>query len=397
MSSEIILSDTVEHKIVCFEPDLTLFKEEMKGLYDSLVLHYFTSAWDAFVEWEQFELFAIKCMRVYSHLSFNHLFVTNGFATDSTSKIISTIGTLCLPVYMLDAIREICRPMYTDAGYSILPYFPANDEGLGPCYGLGWNNTEVFISSSLSRKIGDLATIMVQENPGKCPIFISSNLHFGYANGSTCPTFRMESMNRLKFLKPFPRFYLGFRTFNRSRPGVSEVPVTMRMQDYNPTARSVPDWSEMVKDSFVEQDTFFDAEGNPFVIPYEFRDIRSFAHLCHADAVRPAPQIGARAPVPRFGLVTKDDFVKLLMRFSINDAILSDPLKFRAEFSFGTGFRFNAELFATTQFRHFPTPENPSKESLPLSTRVGAGKESKGSKVKKKHKESLPDSKVDET
>lgn len=336
----------------------------------------------------------MRCLRIYAHLSFNGLYNANGFATESVSKIVATVGSPLLPTYILDMIREICRPMYTDAGYSVLAYFPANDQGFGPCYGLGWNTTDVFISSQLTHKIKDFCSPLVQENPGKVPIFISTNRHFGYANGSTCPVFRMESMNRLRFLPPFTTFYLGFRKFNRSIPGLVEEANSMRMSAFVPTERGFPDRDELVKSKYDERDQFFDAKGDVFCIPYDIKD-GFFSPYCDPAAIVPLAAEGALRPEPVFGLVTREEFQEFLKKFCLSDAILANPSLFRSRFNFGLGFRFDVEYLATLQFARFPSNSNPSKVTLGMSKPQVTGKGKNKNKNKNKKEIRLGDSEIE--
>jgi len=360
--------------LVGFNPDLELFEYHIHLWH----VHYVSTldganAWTAFPNFADFLIYCKKCLRLYIHLSFSERFGLSGFRSDSPRKLGLSAGEVFLPEVILDIIREVARPMYTNAGIEVQAYLPLDcTDGNGACPGLGWNTRERAISSVISAITNCTVKRVLAENVGRAPIFVASGSRIAWANGSTVPPFRLYSMSYLRHLRPVTQWILGWSAANTA--SVPTTPyVVPRIQTLDVTYPPPPvevDWSHpLVFEENAPQ--FADAAGVTHVFTTV---IRQYEELCHL-LPRVEATIGGNpieipqpaVPIEEFqtGALGAERLVSFLRSMTLSDEHLYDQGALRAVFNLGNSFvRDSYPVQFTVPRGRFPSTEFPSKEGL---------------------------------
>jgi len=176
-----------------------------------------TAAWSLFPTVPQLIEYFEFSLRLYSHCVYNERYARASLATDSYGKLKATPGEdFEIPVFMLDLIREMCRPLY--AGHlTMLPYFPLIHQGIGSVPGLGFTNRFRSYSNAL-RTVFDMSSIF-EEAPGYAPFFVANETTIVWSNGVNVPDYRKLSMSMLKYVDRTIEIYTSYASKNQ-RPGI---------------------------------------------------------------------------------------------------------------------------------------------------------------------------------
>lgn len=372
--------------VICFAPDLEGFHYYVSVFYNSMLHQASQSVWSNFVTEAEFSTYVLVALRAYMHLTHNSLFAQFGFRTESPAKLKNTIGNMLVPVYILDMIREICRPMYLGSDSQLVAFLPLTAPGCGLAPGLGY----LSYYSSLSELIGSVfaqvpSTPIVPEAPGISPAFISTDTSLAYSNGSTCPQFRLESVNKLRHIRPHPVIYVGW--------------TQIRTQSVPPTVFAFTQLSTIIQNHVapparrtyssykpVPRVYIYDALG----IRFELSDFAEF-NVQTIEMVSPilvGPQMYLRVPTPsltfNYGNHSPDALHRVVAMYARIESELSDPNTIRRVFTFGNTFRYDIIREYAIPSARFPSVENPSKESLSPQAKMTSAKVSKPKKPRQK-------------
>jgi len=321
------------------------------------------NAWSRFVSEDDFKSYCLNCLRLYLHITYGEKFGANGFRTESFSKISITSGTVRIPTYVLDMIREVCRVMYMGDAIDFIAFMPLDGEGVGVVPGLGWNSTmntisNIFAQNPFSCDISEI----VQEQPGKAPLFVSTDFSFAYANGSTPAAYRLESMNLLRHVRPRTKIFLSYRNINM-RQGV-DTPVQLKtLQKLDPSYPTLPKRKGNKTSIFkaADQSSIIDAAGNPMAY-YDF-------------VIGDPKTIDLRAPVTvggiqyvtapsdvlfNYGSLGKSLVHSIVRAMNPTDDELSSRECIRARLTFGNAFRYDCVERVIPLQSRFPSEANPS-------------------------------------
>jgi len=383
----------VPSTILGFKPDLTEFNRQCRYYYNIAIATAEFTVWQSFCTSNEFVDYCNLVLRFYAHLTLYPLYNAGNLKTESPSKL-KNLAELSVPKFILDMCREICRPMYTDQSVDLVAYFPLIHRGIGLVPGVGVLARHRTISMAIKHYSFFNSSIVAEESLGKSPIFVATDKFFAYANGSSCPEFRMKSVNALKFLKPKTTFYLAFNDINTTR--AVDVPyVHTPVQILNPDpvlAAPVVNFD----DATIPADAgIYDAAG-------ELWNLSRFcaAHQLTVD-LTPVVVVGGvnmrPMPAPLVGFQYggfRPEVIHLIVR-ALNpiDEELADRQRARARLCIGNGFTFMSYGYFITDHTVFPDKLTPSKPSLDKPMNLNPGKQQRS---KPKSDEKPADSKLTE-
>lgn len=387
--------------LVCFEPDLTYFKYRVSCYYSYLISGT-DNQWIRFCTLDQFVDYCHFVLRAYAHLTHNEKYQKFGFATDSIGKIKTITGSILIPTYILDMIREICRVMYTDARIDVVAYFPLNQRGLGLCPGIGYKAMYHAISSSLDNWFQFCSlSPLVQENPGKSPIFVTTDKNMAYANGSTCHKSRLESVNQLRFLRASGMtYYLGYK----AKTSISDASVAeaYELEPYKKLVHSSEAYPDRRSyDTIHTADSYmYDASGTRFNM-IDFLQAHDLTNILVATTREIDGKTFFSSPTPivefKYGVIGPEQVHRILSAITLKESDFDTSKSIRSKLSIGIAFSYPTVDLNTPFIPRFPSLENPSLLSRPgpRGKGVKTGKRRKNGKRKKKSK-SLSDKDVKE-
>lgn len=387
--------------IICFEPDLEFFNMHVRGYYNTLV--NVQDAWLKFCTSDQFLTYCKTCLRVYIHLSFGEDLQRYQFASESKAKIIATIGMPYVPTFVLDMIREICRPMYLGSDYNVQAYYPLDQEGTGLVPGLGWDYNHVSVSNALFRIAPDRCSSLVEERPGKSPIYLSTDRKFIFINGQTQPQSRIDSVNALRFLRPHGKYMFGWKhkNSNPGNPSLFELE-TIHKLDFADVR--LPEHREYAQ--YPESGTVHDRVGVETALPKFARGNLETAALVPPfdaeDPHRPGSLISVRPtaePLEGFlypNFCTPPVAHKIIRLLNASDAELGSEFDRAAYALYGTAFQHDTayRLLDYTKSR-FPSEESPSHlADKPFGEPGRPARSDKDKRAKKKSTKKVSEKKV---
>lgn len=348
--------------------------------------------WMKFVTADEFVDYCDVVLRAYCHLTNSHYYLQYGFMTDSKNKIMITIGQrVHIPVYILDMIREICRPMYTSMELDVVCYFKlTSKKGGGLVPGLGWTNLHNSISGLLFTHFNKhvMLTELVEERLGKSPLFVSTDKSFAYSNGSTCPDFRLESVNMLRSYRPrMTEHYLGCSSIVRAAAVQTAFKLTTCKNidcigPAYPAAENydVHDYSDCV---------IFDAADEKFDFT-RFLQSNEITSGIVPDTLNKDGVIYNRVSTQldkpfHYGCFEKEVVHKYFLCVCVLEAEIADRQQIRSRMCLGNAFRFDTYQIFSSESVRFPSDLNPSKGSLDLhSQTTSTGKKKRKPRKKKK-------------
>jgi hypothetical protein len=393
---------TEVHQLLCFAPDLQWFKYHVHQHFNLMIGLGDTGVWSRFVCFDIYYDYILTGLRLYLHLSSQAIYASNGFRTESISKMKATCPNMCVPAYVLDMYREIARPMYLGNETHLRAFMPLTSIGFGIVPGLGFKHHFPQISSLMRSNFKNYTIVdVIEESTGISPAFISTDNSLAYSNGSTCPTFRVDSVNRLRFLRPHPELYLGYQRINQSN---RSAPIT-----FNPTQISnleletpfPPGLRTYTNKIPVHGVRIFDVFGSDI----ELRDFSrgNINTISMVDNLMINNQLFMPQPIRiefNYGSFSPDTVHQIVSAFAVTDEMLKDRNEIRQIFTFGTcTFRHDIVLNYTAFGSRFPSDANPSKEALSLNKISNTRKTKVKMKDKKKgiqeEERNVPDSIVE--
>lgn len=359
-----------EEYLLCFDPDLESFRTLCSHWLDQWLLKL-PSCWPSIPYHADFVDYCCFALRFYSHLMSTQTFTRFYFASDSSAKL--NTYNIHVPVYILDMIREICRPMYTNKYVELRTYFPLIHKGLGIVPGLGMLASYGAISSWVIRSEMPSKPI-VEENVGTTPVCIvsSDKRHYGYSNGCVLPTFRQEAIKLLKFISIHPRFILGSRA-RESCPGQA---IAYRVPVYGES------WiSESISETTVTSNLTaagYSRDDDCFIHDTELRR-RSYYDIlgsreesCYLTTSDTTGNVGDDFTNPEnaigldsesLGLIPVEYLALIMRAYSLTNLDFEERNFFRSKFNFGNSYAYKILPTIINIGNRFPSDENPSKES----------------------------------
>lgn len=379
-----ILDSVNEEYLLCFDPDLESFRTLCSLWLDNWVLHL-PLAWPSIPRHADFVDYCCFALRIYSHLLSSQVFTRFHFVTDSSAKL--NTYSIHVPVYILDMIREICRPMYTNTYTELRTYFPLTNKGLGLVPGLGMKSSYGPISAWVERS-EIVSKPIVEEKVGTTPVCIvsSNKLYYGYSNGSVLPDFRQEAITMLKFISIHPRFILG----SSKRENALGTAVGYRVPLYgeswdsesiveNTTTKNLVakgysrDDGCFIYDTSLTKCSYYDVLGSRIDTCYLTSNDDGLPNTGD-DHTNSENAIGLTNEA--LGAIPYDYLALIMKAYSISDSEFEDPRGFRARFNFGTTFLQKIIPIIPHIENRFPSNAHPSKESLSnqATTKVSGNK-----------------------
>lgn len=373
--------------VVCFAPDLVEFEFLVNSFWNDMIIGSTVNVWTSFYTQAEFLQYCRNCLRAYSHICFNTMFSNAGFRSESHTKMLSVLDEACLPTFVLDMIREICRPMYMGEDMNMLAYFPLDGTGIGSVPGLGWNSLMASISRTMKLNLFNIAvSLLVKEAPGKSPVFISSDVSTAYSNGSTIKPYRLLAVSKLKHLRTMPTLYFGYQAAN-TKMGVDVVPVPIQVRKLEFTPVPVITRTNVGPITYKATDTrsIYDASGNAMLYTKFVGGHVSTIHLAPLVVVGGTSYLRSPGDLTGFayGRLSRTRAHALVAAFNLNDEQLASRDVLRGLFNFGNTFRFdNVETVPFIGSR-FPSETHPSqiKDDAPGATaKIGKKKRKKKKK-----------------
>lgn len=385
-----VLEEDSRKKVLCFEPDFTRFNLFCMAYYN----HMKSTAddiWDSFHTYEDFRSYITVFMRAYSHLTLKDQYRDAGVRSESPTKITQTIGaSMKLPVFIIDMIREIFRPMYCHSGILLVAYLPLEGKGYGPVNGLGLNATMRSVMDCLKKPVINVDLgLCVEERLSHAPFYVATDKMMVYVDGSTPDKSRMHSMRYLRHVTPKVKtIYLGYTNLSYdANPGNQAFP-SRKSFKYQALPLSNPvDTTE----GDCTNRRVFDAVGREIPMQQVVRsDIETINYDPQVITDRNSGErIGIRDPVPIpemvFGYFPRHEFYSILKAINVVDSNLTME-NCRQYFPWGTAF--SAELyydFPPFEGR-FPNSEHPSTATQATANSGQPGKRRRGKKKKKNNR-----------
>jgi hypothetical protein len=249
--------------------------------------------------------------------------------------------------------------MYAGEFVSLLAYFPPTCDGVGLVPGIGYRNYYMNISEILSKlEICDMTPI-VAECCGTSPICISTDAAYLYSNGATCPPFRTEAINALRFLRPQPTIYLGYRDINHV-VGFGEAWTGRQFSALDlPTQLAPADVTYV----FNPDKLIYGADGNAVTYERFVRwELETILLAQGADGAIPTPNNhGVQFHYGRLGV---REVHSLIYNLCPTEDDMATPAIARARVCFGTTFAYKCEAFWNIASKHFPSDACPSRAPM---------------------------------
>lgn len=387
---------TLPGTLICFEPSLVRFKFLCNRWYLNHLNSTNLTVWSRFPLFADFYVYCTKVLRFYIHLSFTERFGHTGFRSESKNKLIGTVGAVYLPPYILDMIREIARPMYTNLGIEIQAFMPLTnddaDQGIGIVPGLGWNSRENEISALVSIQVPN-AVLVIEERLGRAAIYTSTHKHFCYANGSQMPQSRLMSITYLRHVGVHAQWQLADRRINTTPgTGVHYTPPRMNIV-------GMPEYVEFIEDVRVddvrmsEDDTTIirDAQNLEVYLYKLYRNSVVTTELCEQIRLDvEGVEFDFNPPVVHtafhYGLVTEHRLHAFLRAMSLNDIELEEPLVARSVMTLGLAFTYPHHPIPLFIEERFPSNAAPSKIGLEHDMGIPDPGKPKTTRAKKSNK-----------
>jgi hypothetical protein len=347
---------------LAYLPDLTGFRCLCTFWYQRFIITGSPiSAWFRVPPVHEFIEFMEVCLRVYCHYAHSDVYAANFYKTESRPKIKRTIGEeLLVPVYCLDLIREVARPM-TSGSTTLLPYLPLDANGVGVIPGLGVTSKIGRYSQVLQSQNCEMVSLF-EEVPGKSPIIISSDDNLVWINGSTLPTFRLLAQTELRSLRRNVKLFIRFDEMQRNA-GTEDVGLLIE--------RGLISQEAVIRNPLDGYGTLIDFNGRQWSI-HELADRLKLRHVHMDPSIPISPNVPTQPALG--GRMTLTDLEQICAVVFANEYQLQHAdLETRAYFRVLSGCAFRHTFLSSPAWpssQRFPSDEHPSPKppAKPTST-----------------------------
>lgn len=197
--------------VLFFEPNLRGYFSQLSVWYNQAVMNTSEgNGWGQYVTFADLTQFFGSALTIYTHLSHSEVYVSRQCYTESPSKLKKVWGSLVIPRYIRDMIREIARPMELN-GTTIYPYVRPVLPGVAPANGFGvkpvkFKGVESCLKNMLRGGLWDDFVPIEAEAPKISPFFIATDSSVLLFVPSV-PSWRLTAISVLRHVRRHCRLF----------------------------------------------------------------------------------------------------------------------------------------------------------------------------------------------